>query len=248
MNFLLAVLGHLRASLLSFPFPAFPARFLFFSLSPAPELPAYGQSSTKKASAEEWELTSSVHPHNLRNSNTTFSFLDRTLKQAKDDSNIAVLFSRTDYLCCLFPRRLSPCESGRRAREKGKEKGCETSGRFVFKMAECSMADDNAIFKKEHRPVRFTFWRKSGFPSSSVPGGSCFPTIERATASLQDSPSRCPCHTEKLSKKPSLLERKKLYANDVRNVFVTHWWLVVILQRQQTSRNNSVYLQLVCEI
>ena len=167
MNFLLAVLGHLRASLLSFPFPAFPARFLFISLSPAPELPAYGQSSTKKASAEEWELTSSVHPHNLRNSNTTFSFLDRTLKQAKDDSNIAVLFSRTDYLCCLFPRRLSPCESGRRAREKGKEKGCETSGRFVFKMAECSMADDYAIFKKERRPVRFTnFEGKVVFPHS----------------------------------------------------------------------------------
>ena len=27
---------------------------------------------------------------------------------------------------------------------------------FVFKMAECSMADDYAIFKMKHRPVRFT--------------------------------------------------------------------------------------------
>ena len=40
---------------------------------------------------------------------------------------------------------------------KGREKYARRLADFVFKMAECSMADDNAIFKKEHRPVRFTF-------------------------------------------------------------------------------------------
>ena len=72
---------------------------------------------------------------------------------------------------------------------KGRGKDARRLADFVFKMAECSMADDYAIFKKEHRPVCFTnFEGKVVFYSSSVPGGSCFLTIERATASLQDSP------------------------------------------------------------
>ena len=33
---------------------------------------------------------------------------------------------------CLVPRRLSRCERGGRARDEGKGKGCETSGRFCF--------------------------------------------------------------------------------------------------------------------
>ena len=41
-----------KGSLLSIPFSAISARF-HFSFSPAPELPTYGQSSTKEASAEE---------------------------------------------------------------------------------------------------------------------------------------------------------------------------------------------------
>ena len=54
---------------------------------------------------------------------------------------------------------------GGRAREGGKGKGCETSGRFCFQDEECPMADDYAIFKKEHRPVRFTnFEGKVVFP------------------------------------------------------------------------------------
>ena len=44
-------------------------------------------------------------------------------------------------------------------------KGGREGADFVFKMAECSMADDYAIFKKEHRPVRFTnFEGKVVFP------------------------------------------------------------------------------------
>ena len=85
-------------------------------------------------------------------------------------------------------------------------KGRGKDPRLLEKKLKNSMADDYAIFKKEHRPVRFTnFEGKVFFFSSSVPGGSCFPTIERATASLQDSPSRCPFHAEKLSKKPPLI-------------------------------------------
>ena len=72
---------------------------------------------------------------------------------------------------------------------KGRGKDARSLADFVFKMAECSMADNYAIFKKEHRPVGFTNFEGSGFPSSSVPGGSCFPSIEQATAILQDSPS-----------------------------------------------------------
>ena len=55
------------------------------------------------------------------------------------------------------------------------------------------------------KPWKGLFWRKNGFSSSSVPGGSCFLKIERATALLQDSSSRCPFHGEKLSKKPPLI-------------------------------------------
>ena len=48
---------------------------------------------------------------------------------------------------------------------KGRGKDARRLGDFVFKMAECSMADDYAIFKKEHRPVRFTnFEGKVVFP------------------------------------------------------------------------------------
>ena len=36
------------------------------------------------------------------------------------------------HLVGLVPRRLSRCESSGRAREEGKGKGCETSGRFCF--------------------------------------------------------------------------------------------------------------------
>ena len=39
-------------------------------------------------------------------------------------------------------------------KERGKD--ARRLADFVFKMAECSMADDYAIFKNEHRPVRFT--------------------------------------------------------------------------------------------
>ena len=39
---------------------------------------------------------------------------------------------------------------------KGRGKDARQLVDFVFKMAECSMADDYAIFKKEHRPIRFT--------------------------------------------------------------------------------------------
>ena len=39
---------------------------------------------------------------------------------------------------------------------KGRGKDARRLADFVFKMAECSMADDCAIFKKEHRPVCFT--------------------------------------------------------------------------------------------
>ena len=60
---------------------------------------------------------------------------------------------------------------------------------FVFKMAECSMADDYAIFKKEHRPVCFAnFEGKVVFPHPMCQEEAVFLTIKRATASLQDSP------------------------------------------------------------
>ena len=48
---------------------------------------------------------------------------------------------------------------------KGRGKDARRLGEFVFKTAECSMADDYAIFKKEHRPFRFTnFEGKVLFP------------------------------------------------------------------------------------
>ena len=48
---------------------------------------------------------------------------------------------------------------------KGRGKDARRLADFVFKMAECSMADDYAIFKKEHRPVRFkNFEGKVVFP------------------------------------------------------------------------------------
>ena len=48
---------------------------------------------------------------------------------------------------------------------KGRGKDARRLGDFVFKMAECSMADDYAIIKKEHRPFRFTnFEGKVVFP------------------------------------------------------------------------------------
>ena len=39
---------------------------------------------------------------------------------------------------------------------KGGRKDARRLADFVFKMAECSMADDYAIFKKEHGSVCFT--------------------------------------------------------------------------------------------
>ena len=48
-------------------------------------------------------------------------------------------------------------------KERGKD--ARRLADFVFKMGECSMADDYAIFKKEHRPVCFTnFEGKVVFP------------------------------------------------------------------------------------
>ena len=48
---------------------------------------------------------------------------------------------------------------------KGRGKDARRLADFVFKMAECSMADDYAIFKKEHRPVCFAnFEGKVVFP------------------------------------------------------------------------------------
>ena len=48
---------------------------------------------------------------------------------------------------------------------KGRGKDAGRLADFVFKMAECSMADDYAIFKKEYRPDRLTnFERKVVFP------------------------------------------------------------------------------------
>ena len=38
---------------------------------------------------------------------------------------------------------------------KGRGKDARRLADIVFKIAECSMADDYTIFKKEHRPVRF---------------------------------------------------------------------------------------------
>ena len=91
---------------------------------------------------------------------------------------------------------------------KGRGKYARRLGDFVFKRAECSMADDYAIFKKEHRPFRFTnFEGKVVFPHPvcQEEAGYSIITSLRATASLQDSPSRCPFHSEKLSKKPPLI-------------------------------------------
>ena len=47
-------------------------------------------------------------------------------------SEVLVSSDKRPYRNCLVPRRLSRCESGGRAREKEKGKGCETSGRFCF--------------------------------------------------------------------------------------------------------------------
>ena len=47
----------------------------------------------------------------------------------------------------------------------GRGKDARRLADFVFKMAECLMADDYTIFKKEYRPVRFTnFEGKVVFP------------------------------------------------------------------------------------
>ena len=69
------------------------------------------------------------------------------------------------FSSCLVPRRLSRCERGGRAREEVKGKGCEASGRFCFQDGGMFNGGDYAIFKKEHRPVRFTnFIGKVVFP------------------------------------------------------------------------------------
>ena len=66
---------------------------------------------------------------------------------------------------CLVPRRLSRCEKVGAQGMKGRGKDARRLADFVFKMAECSMADDYAIFKKEYRPVCFTnFEGKVVFP------------------------------------------------------------------------------------
>ena len=58
---------------------------------------------------------------------------------------------------------------------KGRGKDARRLADFVFKMAECSMADDYAIFKKEHRPVCFTnFEGKVVFPHPVCQEGSNF--------------------------------------------------------------------------
>ena len=44
---------------------------------------------------------------------------------------------------------------------KGRGKDAIRLADFVFKMAECSIADDYAIFKKEHKPVCLTNFEKS---------------------------------------------------------------------------------------
>ena len=45
---------------------------------------------------------------------------------------VAYVRNPTQCSRCPVPRRLSPCERGGRARDEGKGKGCETSGRFCF--------------------------------------------------------------------------------------------------------------------
>ena len=45
---------------------------------------------------------------------------------------VLLIQDRSNNFVCLVPRRLSRCERGGRAREEGKGKGCETSGRFCF--------------------------------------------------------------------------------------------------------------------
>ena len=90
---------------------------------------------------------------------------------------------------------------------KGRGKDARRLSDFVFKMAECSMADDCAIFKKGHRPVRFTnFEGKVVFPHPVCQEEAVFLQLNGLQHHyVQDSRSCYPFHPEKLSKKPPLI-------------------------------------------
>ena len=107
------------------------------------------------------------------------------------------------------------------------------------------------IFKKEYRPVRLlNFEGKVVFPHPVCQEEAVFLQLNELQHHHKIRHLAALFHAEsyRIDRLLSARTKKKLYGNDVRNVFVTHWWLVGVLQRQQTSCNNSVYFQLVCEI
>ena len=63
---------------------------------------------------------------------------------------------KASFFSCLVPRLSLTAKGVGVQGMKGRGKDARRLADFVFKMAECLMADGYAIFKKEHRPVCFT--------------------------------------------------------------------------------------------
>ena len=83
------------------------------------------------------------------------------------------------------------------------------------------------------------------FSSSSVPGGSCFPTIERATASLQDSPMiSMPFRSYRVSM-PKNYRRNRLWFARTKDSCTAMMFAMYLLH---AGGLLEYCLQLVCEI
>ena len=135
---------------------------------------------------------------------------------------------------------------------KGRGKDARRLADFVFKMAECSMADDYAIFKKEHRPVCFAnFEGKVVFPHPVCQEEAVFLQLNGLQHHYRIRQlSLCPFHAEKLSKTPAsdLLEQKKAVRQWCSQCIC--YTLVACWSTAEAKKPVviSVYLQLVCEI
>ena len=135
---------------------------------------------------------------------------------------------------------------------KGRGKDARRLADFVFKMAECSMADDYAIFKKEYKPVCFAnFEGKVVFPPPVCQEEAVFLQLNGLQHHYRIRQwSLCPFHAEKLSKKPAsdLLEQKKAVRQWCSQCIC--YTLVACWSTTEAKKPVviSFYLQLVCEI
>ena len=97
--------------------------------------------------------------------------------------NILLKLNMANRRNCLVPRLvfLAGKVVGAQGR-KGRGKDVRRLADFVFRMAQCLMADDYEIFKKEHRPVRL--------PILTMPF-SCQNIIEETASDLLEGKKKC---------------------------------------------------------